>query len=285
MQASGAEDIKPAKVTKKPAKKRAEARLEEREEPQEEKPETKKPEVHKEPKKPELHKEPKKPEINKDTSEPEVQQEPEAQPEPEPQQEPEVQQAQLEPVVRLERLDEAEVEEAVSTLAEAHTTTQRSPEKAQQQEQQQQQESPPSAAPLSPAISNGGYELNLCKSSSQVGNTFSFRYADNGSKPAKPVPRQPPSYFKNYQMRIMMDNEVHSVRITSPLLLHQTPSSSTNIRNIPKKRLIQFTTSSSGDEQLAKPQAQSTPLAATGQSSVQNVSQERDDTDHEVASM
>lgn len=244
MQASGTEDIKPAKVTKKPAKKRAEARLEEPEEPQQE---SKKPEVHKE------------------TKEPEVQQEPEA---------------QLEAVVRLERLEKAQVEEAVSTLAEAHTTTHRSPEKAQQQ-----QRSPPSAAPLSPAISNGGNELNLCPSSSQVGNTFSFRYADNGSKPTKPVPRQPPGYFKNYQMRIIMDNEVHSVSITSPLLLHQTPSSSSNIRNIPKKRLIQFSTTSSGEEQLATPQAASTPLAPTGQGSVQNVSQERDDTDHEVAAM
>lgn len=246
--ASGAEDIKPAKVTKKPAKKRAEARLEEplEEEPQQE---TNKPEVHKE------------------TRESESE-------------------AQLETVVRLERLEEAQLEEAaVSTLAEAHTTTtttHRSPEKPQQQ-------LPPAAAPLSPALSNGGYELNMCPSSSQVGNTFSFRYADNGSKPTKPVPRQPAGYFKNYQMRIMMDNEVHTVSITSPLLLHQTPSlssSSSNIRNIPKKRLIQFsTTSSSGgggeEQQLATPpQAASTPLG-----SVQHVSQERDDTDHEVAAM
>lgn len=120
-----------------------------------------------------------------------------------------------------------------------------------------------------------------------MANTFCFAFADSGSKPAHPVPRQPPAYFKNFQMRIMVDSEMHTVRITSPQLLHQAlPSTednanATSIRNIPKKRIIRFTSGTTQDQAVAqeKPMAASTPLARNAQS------EERDDNDSEVASM
>ncbi|KAH8418907.1 hypothetical protein KR222_003806, partial [Zaprionus bogoriensis] len=152
----------------------------------------------------------------------------EARLEPEQRQDTETQQQQLE----VHQEQPKQQQEAEKLVPPAHTlavaqTTRGSPDKQQ---------------------SCGEYELSLCSSSSQVGNTFSFSYADNASTPAQAVPRQPASYFKNYQMRIMMDNEVHTVRITSPILLHQVTSSNEEsastasaIRNIPKKRIIHYT--------------------------------------------
>ncbi|EDW65618.1 serine-rich adhesin for platelets [Drosophila virilis] len=172
---------------------------------------------------------------------------------------------------------EARIETAaptLATLAEAQTT-QLSPEQLPPQSQ--------SPAP----VASGEYELDMCRSASHVANTFCFAFADSGSKPAHPVPRQPPAYFKNFQMRIMVDSEMHTVRITSPQLLHQAlPSTednanATSIRNIPKKRIIRFTSGTSQDQAVAqaKPMAASTPLARNAQS------EERDDNDSEVASI
>lgn len=244
------------KATKKPAKKRAEARLEPDErskEPQEQKEDGE--------------------EQNDEQKQQEVQLKPEAQ--------------HREPVVRLERLEEAEL--PVPTLAEAQTTH-KSPER--QQKEKSPSPSPPSpsvVAPLSPTVSNGGYELSLCSSSSHAANTFRYSYADNGSKPAHPLPRPPAGYTNNFQMHLMIDQTMHTMRITNPQLLHQSLSScgedstsAVSIRNIPKKRSIPSTSTSGREEQkLAKPQAASTPLAAS--SSGQRV--EPDDNDQEVASM
>ncbi|XP_030564634.1 uncharacterized protein LOC115765283 isoform X2 [Drosophila novamexicana] len=172
---------------------------------------------------------------------------------------------------------EARIETAaptLATLAEAQTT-QLSPEQL-----------PPQAQSPAP-VASGEYELDMCRSASHVANTFCFAFADSGSKPAHPVPRQPPAYFKNFQMRIMVDSEMHTVRITSPQLLHQAlPSTednanATSIRNIPKKRIIRFTSGTTQDQAVAqeKPMAASTPLARNAQS------EERDDNDSEVASI
>lgn len=246
--ASGTEASQPTKslassvkATKKPAKKRAEARLE----------------------------------PDECSKEPQEQEE---------QKQPEVAQRH-EPVVRLERLEEAEL--PVPTLAEAQTT-----HKSPERQQKEKSPSPPSVvAPLSPTVSNGGYELSLCTSSSHAANTFRYSYADNGSKPAHPSHSRPPAgYTKNFQMHLMIDQTMHTMRITSPQLLHQSVSSSgedsasaVSIRNIPKKRIIPITSTSGREEEqkLAKPQAASTPLAAS--SSGQRV--EPDDNDQEVASM
>ncbi|XP_064555665.1 mucin-5AC [Drosophila montana] len=162
----------------------------------------------------------------------------------------------------------------LATLAEAQTT-QLSPEQL-----------PPQAQSPAP-VASGEYELDMCTSASHVANTFCFAFADSGSKPAQPVPRQPPAYFTNFQMRIMVDSEMHTVRITSPQLLHQAqPSTEDNanatcIRNIPKKRIIRFTSGTNQDQAVAqeKPMAASTPLARNAQS------EERDDNDSEVASI
>lgn len=238
------------KVTKKPAKKRAEARLE--------------PDEHKEPQ------EPQKPDYIEEQNE---------QKQPVVQLQPEI---HREPVVHLTRLEDAEL--PVPTVAEAQTTH-KSPERQTKEKSPSPSPLPHSiVAPLSPTVSNGGYELSFCTSSSHAANTFSYSYADHGSKPAQPVPRQPANYSQMYEMRVMIDKTVHTMRITSPQLLHQSLSSSSedgaasavSIRNIPKKRLIPIS-----EKQLAKPQASSTPLAAT--SSGQGV--EHDDNDHEVASM
>lgn len=252
--ASGTEASQPTKsmassvkATKKPAKKRAEARLEPDERSKE-------------------------PQEQEEQKQPEVQLKPEAQ--------------RHEPVVRLERLEEAEL--PVPTLAEAQTT-----HKSPERQQKEKSPSPPSVvAPLSPTVSNGGYELSLCTSSSHAANTFRYSYADNGSKPAHPSHSRPPAgYTKNFQMHLMIDQTMHTMRITSPQLLHQSVSSSgedsasaVSIRNIPKKRIIPITSTSGREEEeqkLAKPQAASTPLAAS--SSGQRV--EPDDNDQEVASM
>ncbi|XP_043072154.1 mucin-5AC [Drosophila grimshawi] len=162
----------------------------------------------------------------------------------------------------------------LTTLAEAHTT------------QQLPDHQPPSAAS---SFTSGEYELDMCWSANQVGNTYNFTYANSGSKPAQSVPRQSPDYFNNFQMRIMVDSEIHNVRITHPQLLHQSlPSaeeecaSVTSIRNIPKKRIIQFNNGAKQDQpnvEKDKPMASSTPLTTRAQSV------ERDNNDLEVVAI
>ncbi|KRG07588.1 uncharacterized protein LOC26528211 [Drosophila mojavensis] len=169
---------------------------------------------------------------------------------------------------------------SLATLAEAQTT--------QQSAEQLQPRSQPPASSAAPDAS-GDYDLDMCLTSSHVANTYSFAYEDSGSKPTKPVLRQPPAFFKNFQMRIMVDNEMHSVRITSPQVLHQSldatddNASPTGIRNIPKKRIIHFTSVGGGIQELAAaqdmPMASSTPLATNTQI------EEHDDNDMEVASI
>ncbi|XP_030246353.1 uncharacterized protein LOC108655353 [Drosophila navojoa] len=179
---------------------------------------------------------------------------------------------------------EARIETAMpplATLAEAQTTHQST-------EQLQPWSHPPESSTAPDASSD--YDLDMCLSSSHVTNTYSFAYEDNGSKPTKPVLRHPPAFFKNFQMRIMFDNEVHNVRITSPQLLHQSLDASTednasptSIRNIPKKRIIRFTSVGGGSQELAAahdmPMASSTPMATN------TLGDEHDDNDMEVASM
>jgi len=143
---------------------------------------------------------------------------------------------------------------ALATLAEAQTTQQ---------------------SPEQPLSSNGDYDLDMYHSVNHVENTYSFAYAESGCKPTQPMTSQTQSYFKNYQMRIMVDSgEMHSIRITSPQLLYQTAiggednaGNAAAIRNIPKKR---------------KPVASSTPLARNPKD---EVAEERDDNDLEVATM
>lgn len=169
---------------------------------------------------------------------------------------------------------------ALAMLAEAHTTHQ-SPEQLQ----------PRKHPPISSTgpVTSGDYDLDMCLSTSHVINTFSFAYADSGSKAVHRVLRQPPAFFKNFQMRIMVDSELHNVRITSPLLLHQSLGASaednanpTGIRNIPKKRIIRFTSGGSSHALAATqdmPMASSTPLARNTQN------EEHDENDIEVASI
>ncbi|XP_062140557.1 treacle protein [Drosophila sulfurigaster albostrigata] len=190
-----------------------------------------------------------------------------------------------------------EPSQPLATLAEAQTT-QKSPEP---------QTLPSTSAATAAPAASPDYELDMCLSSSHVENTFSFSYADNGSKPTEPVEPQPASYFESYQMRLMIDNEMHNVRMTSPQLIYQhsgkggedngvnAAANAAAIRNIPKKRIVRYTSGGGGgageggattnrdeakDEKQVKPVATSTPLGNNSQAAE---SGQRDENDLEVA--
>jgi len=82
----------------------------------------------------------------------------------------------------------------------------------------------------------------MCLSSSQERFTYNFTYADNGPKSSNPMTRQPSSYFKSYQMRLMTDDEqLHTLRIASAQVLCLGQPVASAIRNIPKKRIRRLT--------------------------------------------
>jgi len=164
--------------------------------------------------------------------------------------------------------------------------------------QETEQNPPPQTEPVEPEDSD--YEQDICLSSSQERCTFNFSYADNGPKSSNPMMRQPSSFFKNYQMRMMTDDEqVHTMRIASPKMINLSQQLASVIRNIPKKRIRRLTSNSgatamgasaSGAEAEvtaaaaaagAKPSATSTPLAEKPPSK----SDPQDEDDLEVATM
>lgn len=131
------------------------------------------------------------------------------------------------------------------------------------------------------------YELDLCMSKDQERHHFSYSYEDNGPKPDNNVARPPANFFKNYQMRLMTeDDQLHTMRIASPNQVF-VGKPLVAIRNIPKKRIRRLTSNGGGVAAPAAPSQQptatSTPLAE--KLAARSVPLPQDENDLEVANM
>ncbi|XP_017055494.1 titin isoform X2 [Drosophila ficusphila] len=178
---------------------------------------------------------------------------------------------------------------ALPMVAEAEST-QGSPEQKQQITAMPQAKANQPPEPESCPTDESDYEQDLSLSRSQELCTFNFSYADNGPKSGNPMIRQPASYFKNYQMRMMTDDEqLHTLRIANGQLLHLGQPLASAIRNIPKKRIRRLTSNSgatsTGVSASASggdhPSATSTPLVEKPLSR----SEPQDENDLEVATI
>lgn len=193
-------------------------------------------------------------------------------------------------------------------VVEAESTQSSSPEQSQEPQQPQQQ-LPPSQAHTDPPgslASDSDYELDLCLSSSQRCCTFHFSYADHGPKASHSVMRPSAAYFKNYQMRLMTEDEqLHTMRMAQAQVLQLGQPLASAIRNIPKKRIRRLTSNNGATATAAaaatatapgasasaagaggdQPSATSTPLAEKQQPPLRSEPLQQDENDLEVAAM
>ncbi|KAH8235808.1 hypothetical protein KR032_008113 [Drosophila birchii] len=189
------------------------------------------------------------------------------------------------------------VKQLLPMVAEAESTHSSSPEQHQQIAQvspSQAQGQPNSAHPAG----DSDYELDMCLSSSQQRCTFEFSYADHGPNFSNSMTRPSASYFRNYQMRLMTeDDQLHTMRMASAQVLQLGQPLANAIRNIPKKRIRRLTsnngatapgpstsgvgTSGVGDQ----PSATSTPLADKQSPGLRKEPLPLDENDLEVAAI
>lgn len=149
----------------------------------------------------------------------------------------------------------------------------------------EQPDEPPNDGASDPNDSD--YELDLCMSKDLERHHFSYSYEDNGPKLGNNVARQPANFFKNYQMRLMTeDDQLHTMRIANPNQVF-VGKPLVAIRNIPKKRIRRLTSNSGG---VAAPAAPSNQPAATSTPLVEKLAARsatlpQDENDLEVANM